>query len=78
MPINLATQCLFEGNIFLNLNKILPSLSPATTNVTEVMTSISPINMRVVMTSLKTTMPKNTAVTGSKTPNIAVGVEPIY
>ena len=53
-------------------------LSPATTNVTEVMTRISPNNMRVVTTSLNTTMPKKTAVTGSKTPNIAVGVEPIY
>lgn len=78
MPINSVTQCLFEGNIFLNLSKIPPILSPATTNVTEVMTRISPNNMRVVTTSLNTTMPKNTAVTGSKTPNIAVGVEPIY
>ena len=51
MPINLATQCLFEGNIFLNLSKIPPILSPATTNVTDVITNISPINMRVVMTS---------------------------
>ena len=40
--------------------------------------SMSPIAIRVVMTSWKTTMPKNTAVTGSKTPSIAVGVEPMY
>ena len=53
-------------------------LPPAMTNVTEVMTSIKPMAMRVVMTSWNTTMPKNTAVTGSKTPKIAVGVEPIY
>ena len=78
MPINLATQCLFEGNIFLNLNKIFPRLSPATTNVTDVITSISPITIRVVNISPKMTAPKNTAVTGSKTPNIAVGVEPIH
>ena len=46
--------------------------------MTDVITSINPIAIRVVMTSLKTTIPKNTAVTGSSTPNIAVGVDPIY
>lgn len=66
------------GNIFLNLNKAFPMFPPAMTNVTEVMTSINPINMRVVITSWNTTMPKNTAVTGSNTPSMAVGVEPIY
>lgn len=68
----------FLGNIFLILSKIFPILPPATTKVTDVMTSINPNTILGVNTSPKMTTPKNTAVTGSSTPSIAVGVEPIH
>ena len=52
--------------------------SPATTIVTDDIISINPHTLRNVSVSSNTKIPKNTAVTGSKTPNIAVGVEPMY
>ena len=66
------------GNIFLNLTKIVEILSPATTRVTAVMISVSPHTSRILNVSPNTVMPKNIAVTGSNTPSMAVGVEPIY
>ena len=51
---------------------------PATTMVTATIMSIRPMVLRMVSCSPKTVTPKNTAVTGSKAPRMAVGVEPIY
>ena len=51
---------------------------PATTIVTATMMSTMPIISRPVRTSPKIRTPKNSAVTGSNAPNMAVGVEPIY
>ena len=66
------------GNIFLNLTNTVEMFSPATTIVTDDMISINPHTLRNVSVSSNTKIPKKTAVTGSKTPNIAVGVEPMY
>ena len=66
------------GNIFLNLTNTVEMFSPATTIVTDDIISINPHTLRNVSVSSNTKIPKNTAVTGSKTPNIAVGVEPMY
>ena len=51
---------------------------PATTSVTATMIRRSPHTSRMVSVSPKTVMPKNIAVTGSSTPNMAVAVEPTY
>lgn len=51
---------------------------PATTILTAKIISKNPITTRTVNTSPKTVTPKNTAVTGSNAPRMAVGVEPIY
>ena len=58
--------------------KSFPVLPPATTKVTDAITSISPMTMRVVSISPNTITPKKTAVTGSNTPRIAVGVDPMH
>ena len=68
----------FFGNIFLSRSKNFPVLPPATTKVTDTITNISPMMIRVVSISPNTITPKNTAVTGSSTPRIAVGVEPMH
>ena len=50
---------------------------PATTKQTEAIIQANPMQSRGVSTSPKTVIPKNIAVAGSRTPSIAVGVEPI-
>ena len=47
-------------------------------SVTDKMISIIPEMMRNVGGSLNTSTPKNTAVTGSNAPRIAVGVDQMY
>ncbi len=51
---------------------------PATTAVTAIIMRDSPLVSRMVTVSPKTVMPKKMAVTGSREPRIAVGVEPMY
>ena len=67
----------FLGNIFLTWRMTLSTEFPVTTIVVAI-TIISPptISCAVIGCPRKTTL-KTTAVTGSKAPNIAVGVEPI-
>ena len=50
---------------------------PAIISMTATMISTMPQPMRRVRVSPKTATPKNTAVTGSSAPRIAVGVDPI-
>lgn len=51
---------------------------PATTNVTATIISVNPNTSRMVSVSPNTVIPKNIAVTGSNTPNMAVAVDPMY
>ena len=51
---------------------------PATTRVTAMIIRTIPVQSRNVIVSLNTITPKNTAVSGSSAPSMAVGVEPMY
>ena len=52
-------------------------MPPAITIITDIIISIRPPVSRVVRCSPNTITPHSTAVTGSKTPRSAVGVDPI-
>lgn len=73
----LPTHTLLCGNSFFDLLSHLPNLLLATTSVTAMTMSTIPIESRGVMISPKTKYPKNSAVTGSKAPKMAVGVLPM-
>ena len=67
-----------RGNNFLNRTKCVVILLPAIINVTARIINTIPQHNLGVRLSPKIVTPKNTAVTGSKAPRMAVGVEPIY
>lgn len=80
-----SLYCLFficfkgnRGNNFLNRTKCVVILLPAIINVTARIINTIPQHNLGVRLSPKIVTPKNTAVTGSKAPRMAVGVEPIY
>ena len=66
------------GNIFLKRVKCTVILLPAITKVTATIIKIRPIDSRSVNVSPNTVIPKKMAVTGSRAPNIAVGVVAMY
>ena len=66
------------GNSFLKRTKWEVMLLPAIMKVTARIINTIPQHNLGVKDSPKTVTPKNTAVTGSKAPRMAVGVEPMY
>ena len=83
-PVGKARYCfliLFRGSLGNSLRKrtkYAVTLLPAIISVTAKMIMMMPQQRRGVSASPKIVTPKKMAVSGSKAPRMAVGVEPIY
>ena len=67
-----------RGKSLRSRSRAADTLPPATTRLTAPMMSAMPRQMRGVSRSPNTVTPNSTAVSGSRAPRMAVGVEPMH